>query len=55
MLARIREGPEEISIWVEVVNGRKLEIKTQFEENNVGNLAANMAAQQELTGIQFAE
>lgn len=55
MLARIWDGPEAISIWVEIVNGRKLEIKSQFEQNNIGDLAANMAAQQELTRMQLAE
>ena len=55
MLARMWDGPEAISIWVEIVEGRKLEIAKKFEESNIGDLAAHLAAQQELTRIQLAE
>lgn len=55
ILARMWDGPEATSIWVEIVEGRKLEIAKQFEESNIGDLAAHLAAQQELTRIQLAE
>jgi len=55
MLARIWEGPEATSIWVEITETRKKEVKHDFEQNNVSDLATLAAAQQELTRSQISE
>jgi hypothetical protein len=55
MLARIWEGPEATSIWVEATTRRKQEILADFEENNIADIASLAAAQQELSRTQLAE
>jgi hypothetical protein len=49
MLARILQGPEAISTWVELVERRKQQIVTEFEQCSTSDTASLMAAQQELT------
>jgi len=55
MLARIWEGPEATSIWVEITKERKKEIKDDFEQNNISDIASLAAAQQELTRSHVSE
>jgi hypothetical protein len=55
MLARIWEGPEATSIWVEITEKRKQEVKDDFEQNNVSDMATLAAAQQDLTRSQISE
>jgi hypothetical protein len=55
MLAKIWEGPEATSIWVEITEARKKEIKDEFEQNNISDMASVLAAQQELTRSQISE
>ena len=54
-LARIWDGPEAISIWVELVRRRKEIIKAEFDQTSLINLAALEAARQEITRAQIAE
>jgi len=55
MLARIWEGPEATSIWVEITEKRKKDIKDDFEQNNISDIASLTAAEQELTRSQISE
>ncbi|KAH0545439.1 hypothetical protein FGG08_000440 [Glutinoglossum americanum] len=55
MLARIWDGPEAISIWVEIVEKRKKEVCAAFEQTDVAELITLAAARQELTRGQMAE
>lgn len=55
MLAKIWEGSEATSIWVEIVKRRKEEISDEFEQVNVASMASLAAAKQELTRSQMAE
>ncbi|KAH0565865.1 hypothetical protein GP486_000743 [Trichoglossum hirsutum] len=54
MLARIWPGPEAISVWVELVAGRKREIETSHDSSDASNLSTVAAARQELTRDQLA-
>ncbi|KAH8777182.1 hypothetical protein BGZ57DRAFT_890833 [Hyaloscypha finlandica] len=49
MLARILQGPEAISTWVELVERRKQQITIDFEQYSTADTASLMAAKQELT------
>lgn len=55
MLAKIWEGSEATSIWVEIVKRRKEEVIAEFERNNPVNMATFAAAKQDLTRTQMAE
>jgi len=55
MLARIWEGPEATSIWVEITERRKQEVNNDIEQNNVSDITTLAAAQQELTRSQISE
>ena len=54
-LARIWDGPEAISIWVELVRRRKEIIKAKDSQSNLIDLVALEAAKQEITRAQIAE
>ena len=54
-LARIWDGPEAISIWVELVRRRKEIIKAKHNQSNLIDLVALEAAKQEITRAQIAE
>ncbi|KAM0797958.1 hypothetical protein BDR22DRAFT_881872 [Usnea florida] len=54
-LARIWDGPEAISIWVELVRRRKEIIKAKHSQSNLIDLVALEAAKQEITRAQIAE
>ncbi|KAL9603954.1 MAG: hypothetical protein Q9179_002016 [Wetmoreana sp. 5 TL-2023] len=55
LLARIWDGPEAISIWVEVIKRRKEEIIAEFDETDIARLATLAAARQDLPRAQIAE
>ena len=55
MLAKIWEGSEATSIWVEIVKRRKEEVSAEFERDNAISMATFAAAKQELTRTQMAE
>ncbi|KAI4164609.1 MAG: hypothetical protein LQ342_001923 [Letrouitia transgressa] len=55
LLARIWEGSEATSIWVEIVKCRKDEVISHFNQSDVGHLVTLSAAKQELTRSQLAE
>lgn len=55
LLARIWEGPEATSIWVEVVKCRKEEIISDFEKNDIADLATLAASKQDITRAQLRE
>ena len=55
ILARVWNGPEAISIWVEIVRKRKEIIKNEFGLNNVIELTMIKAAKQEISRVQIAE
>jgi hypothetical protein len=40
------EGPEATSVWVEITERQKTEVKDDFERNNVCDMASLAAAQQ---------
>ena len=54
-LARIWDGPEAISIWVELIRRRKEIIKAKQNQSNFIDLVALDAAKQEITRAQIAE
>ncbi|RDL32634.1 uncharacterized protein BP5553_09090 [Venustampulla echinocandica] len=54
MLARILQGPEAISTWVELVERRKQQIKTEFEQNSISDMPSIMAAQQDISREHLA-
>lgn len=55
LLARIWEGPEATSIWVEIVKCRKQEIVSDFEKNDIVGLATLAASRQDLTRTQLRD
>ena len=55
LLARVWDEAEAISIWVEVVQKRKEEIKSEFLQTNVQELTAIEAAKQDITRTQLAQ
>ena len=55
MLARIWEGPEATSIWVEITEERKKEIRDESERKNIRDIASLAAAQQELTRSHISQ
>ncbi|KAA6406556.1 MAG: hypothetical protein FRX48_09611 [Lasallia pustulata] len=55
MLAKMWEGSEATSIWVEIVKRRKEEVIAGFERDNFANMATFAAARQDLTRTQMAE
>ena len=54
-LARIWDGPQAVSIWVELVQRRKEIIKAEFSRSSLIELAAIEAARQEITRAQIGE
>ena len=55
LLARIWEGPEATSIWVEIVECRKKKIVSDFDKNNIAGLATLAASRQDLSRTQLRE
>ena len=55
MLARLWTATEATSIWEEVVQARKRQIRSDFEELNSAYIATTLAAQQEITRQQLSE
>lgn len=55
MLAKIWEGPEATSIWVEIISRRKNEVLHEFDEKNIGDMATLVASKQELSREQIAK
>ena len=55
LLARIWEGPEATSIWVEIVKCRKEDIIATFDDTNIADIATLSASKQDLTRTQLAE
>lgn len=55
LLAKIWEGPEATSIWVEIVKCRKQEIMSDFEKNDIAGLATLAASRQDVTRTQLRE
>ncbi|KAL8720042.1 MAG: hypothetical protein Q9225_003035 [Loekoesia sp. 1 TL-2023] len=55
LLARIWDGPEAISIWMEIVSKRKEEVVVGFDETDIAHLATLSAARQEFPRGQIAE
>ena len=55
LLARIWEGPEATSIWVEIVKCRKQKIVSDFEKNDIAGLATLAASRQDVTRTQLRE
>ncbi|TRX90100.1 hypothetical protein FHL15_009019 [Xylaria flabelliformis] len=54
MLARIWSAPEAISIWVELVERRKQQVATYFQDRNVSDLATLTAARQDISRQQLS-
>ena len=54
-LARTWDGPEAVSIWVELVQRRKEIIREEFTRTSLIELAAIEAAKQEITRAQIGE
>ncbi len=55
MLARIWDGPEAISIWVELLECRRTEVRNKFEETGSVDMSTLMAVRQQLSRAQLAE
>ena len=55
MLARMWSGAEATSLWVELVQSRKREIQTMYNQGDPMNYQAFAAAQQELSRKQLAD
>lgn len=55
LLARMWEGPEATSIWVEIVKCRKEEIISKFQTDDIASLASLAASKQDLTRTQLRE
>ncbi|KAH8750494.1 hypothetical protein F5882DRAFT_369451 [Hyaloscypha sp. PMI_1271] len=55
MLARVWDGPEAISVWVELVKERKEDIAKQCEDGHEVPYGAVMATRQEISRDQLAE
>ena len=54
-LAPIWDGPQAVSIWVELIERRKEIIKTEFNRTSLIELTALEAARQEITRTQIGE
>ena len=54
-LARVWDGPEAISIWVEIIRRRKDIVRNDFNRNNMVELSTIEATKQEITRPQIAE
>ena len=54
-LARIWDGPQAVSIWVELVERRKEIIKAEFNRTSLIELSALEVARQEITRAQIGE
>ena len=54
-LARIWDGPQAVSIWVELVERRKEIINAEFNRTNFIQITALQAARQEITRAQIGE
>ena len=54
-LARIWDGPQAVSIWVELVERRKEIIRAEFNRTSLIELTALEAARQEITRAQIGE
>ncbi|MCJ1325807.1 hypothetical protein MMC10_002470 [Thelotrema lepadinum] len=55
MLARIWDGPQATSIWMEMIDQRKKEIKVEFDKLNFINLECLSAAKQDISREQIRE
>ena len=55
MLARVWDGPEAISVWVELVKERKEDIAKQCEDGHAVPYGAVMATRQDISRDQLAE
>lgn len=55
MLARVWDGPEAISVWVELVKERKEDIAKQCEDGHAVPYSAVMATRQEISRAQLVE
>ena len=55
MLARMWDGPQATSIWMEIIEKRQVEILRQFEETNIGDIGALSAAKQSIAREQIRE
>ena len=55
MLARIWDGPEATSIWMEIIERRKQDIKEDFDKQNFGNLDSIMATKQSISRAEIRE
>lgn len=55
ILARIWDGPQATSIWMEILEKRQQEINTDFEEHNITDLASLAAAKQQIPREQIRE
>ena len=55
LLARIWEGSEATSIWVEITEKRKAEIIQQFDENDMADLGAITAAKETFSRTELAD
>ena len=55
MLARIWDGPQATSIWMEIIDQRKKEVQDEFDKINSINLECLSAAKQEISREQIRE
>jgi hypothetical protein len=55
ILARIWKSSEAVSIWVEILEGRKLQIQAQLERSGRVELNTMMAVQQQIGRMELAE
>jgi len=55
MLARMWSGPEAISIWVELLKCRRLEIENEFERTGSIDMKTMVAVKQQIDRSQLAE
>ena len=55
MLARIWDGPQATSIWMEIIEKRQKEICRDFEETNIADMGSLSAAKQPIAREQIRE
>jgi hypothetical protein len=55
MLARMWDGPEATSIWVELLRSRREQVQNSFEASNSMDVRSMMAMQQQVDRAQLAE
>lgn len=55
MLARMWTGPEAISIWVELLNGRRIRLEEEFRGTGSIDMRVLAAAKQQIDRAQLAE